>query len=167
MILLSHCTIVIDAWGTLGHEMIGNLAWYHLSPQAKLWVNETLKPTLKNNADPTMTPLGKVADWADQVRHYLGWSAPLHFIDVRDDLIPGGCVMTETTEDCRFQYERDCVNDVCAAGAILNYTKQLMKMGPSSSHHSSLRRDRRSNDDGMDLQNKPYNLTQSLMFLTQ
>ncbi|KAL3937995.1 MAG: hypothetical protein SGBAC_006997 [Bacillariaceae sp.] len=156
---LSHCVVVTQAWGTLGHEIVGNLAWYHLSEDAKSWVNDTLEAGAKGNhlrnheEDPTLTPLGKVADWADNVRHYLGWSAPLHFIDVRDDLIPGGCM--SASEDCRFQYDRDCVNDICAAGAILNYTQQLLGSKPTPGNNNHLRR-----------YQKGYNLTQALMFLT-
>jgi len=154
--VLSQCIVVTQAWGTLGHEIVGNLAWHRLSDDAQSWVKQVLhqkEGDEHKHPDPTMTPLGGVADWADQVRHYLGWSAPLHFIDVRDDLIEGGCLTTETTDDCRFQYQRDCHDDVCAAGAILNYTKQLL--APSRSN--ILR--------GGTLQ-KGYNQTQALMFLT-
>lgn len=110
------------------------------------------------------TPLAIVADWADQVRFYYKWSSPLHYIDVRDDIIlPRGCpvksmstttlngVLTDDTpfnnvtysSNCYFNYTRDCPNDICAAGAIMNYTTQLYNNGYSSwkmmdrmTHHS-------------------------------
>ena len=177
LIVASQYAVVTQAWGTLGHEIVGNLAWYRLSEPAKSWVNETLhvKADEKGNSrlrndhdkedDPTMSPLGRVADWADQVRHYLGWSSPLHFIDVRDDLIPGGCLAA--SDDCRFQYERDCVNDVCVAGAILNYTKQLLGGSkPSPQHQELLPLLLRGGLEASKLQ-KGYNMTQALMFLTQ
>lgn len=147
------------AWGTLGHEMIGNLAWHRLSPSAKSWVQEILH-VVEMSGDDDNSPLGKVADWADQVRHWMGWSSPLHFIDIRDDQI-GGCYSNK--DGCHFQYERDCPNDVCVAGAILNYTKQLYQTDlsssslPSSSSYA-LRGSSRST---------VFNVTQSLMFLTQ
>jgi hypothetical protein len=40
-----------------------------------------------------MTPLGKIATWADQIRFQSEWkwTAPLHYVDIPDDQIPGGC----------------------------------------------------------------------------
>ncbi|CAJ1968521.1 unnamed protein product [Cylindrotheca closterium] len=174
LIVFCQQAVMTQAWGTLGHEIVGNLAWYRLSDPAKTWVNETLHVKTETAAngnpkdidDPTMTPLGKVADWADAVRHYLGWSSPLHFIDVRDDLIPGGCLVA--SDDCKFIYERDCVNDVCVAGAILNYTKQLLssKPSPNHRHHQELLPLLRGGGLKSSRLEKGYNLTQALMFLT-
>ena len=77
-------------WGTVGHEIVGNIAWYHLSASSREWVKEILQHHVQQNQekeeekeednkdDSFMSPLGKVADWADQVRHWMGWSAPLH-----------------------------------------------------------------------------------------
>eukprot|EP00536_Pseudo-nitzschia_multiseries_P013473 jgi/Psemu1/261428/estExt_Genewise1Plus.C_5760016 len=84
--------------------------------------------------------MGVVANWADHVRHFLPWSGPMHFIDVRDDLIEGGChyqYNASTTNDneasassdiCEFDYyHRDCEDSICAAGAISNYSAQLIQ----------------------------------------
>jgi S1/P1 Nuclease len=98
------------------------------------------------------SPLADVADWADQVRHQNAyqWSGPLHYIDVRDDLIDGGCPVVASDEEdkecsdrvsewnghgyslaqcnaCFFNYSRDCVGDRCVAGAIANYTHRLVQ----------------------------------------
>jgi hypothetical protein len=40
------------------------------------------------------------------------WSRPLHYINIPD-------------WSCNYHAERDCVDDICVAGAIRNYTKQL------------------------------------------
>jgi hypothetical protein len=82
---------------------------------------------------------------ADTARysHAFSWSGPLHYINIHDDAIAGGCIVknrTTTTatatslpEDssyaCQFDYARDCANDWCAAGAIVNYTSQLTPSG--------------------------------------
>jgi hypothetical protein len=140
-----------EAWGTLGHEMVGNLAWHRLTESTQTWVKELLIVTTRGSKeDPSLSPLARVADWADQIRHWKAWSAPLHFIDIRDDLIEGGCQTPEVTQDCEFQYERDCPGDVCVAGAILNFTNQLL---PESSNLRGI--------------SSGKNRTQALMFLTQ
>lgn len=86
--------------------------------------------------------LSSVCSWADNVRFRYHWSAPLHFIDTPDNL-------------CGYSYDRDCkdndgVKGRCVAGAINNYTSQLLTYGSSSSHSSSAQ----------------YNLTQALLFLS-
>jgi S1/P1 Nuclease len=102
-----------------------------------------------DNCAEYCSPLAVVADWADRVRYYEPWTAPLHFIDVQDDVIAGGCpvavvvnnkhtdasdhhqiqqqpVPDADQQQCQFIYARDCVDNVCVAGAILNYTKALL-----------------------------------------
>lgn len=143
--------IETSAWGTLGHEIVANLAWMRLRPETKEWVQSLLKHV---EPEDDMSPLAKVADWADEIRHFMGWSAPLHFIDIRDDLVDGGC--ERLSEKCDFQYKRDCPADFCVAGAILNYTDQLLL--PSNSGNL------RSSPSAVSLK---VNQTQALMFLTQ
>jgi hypothetical protein len=130
------------------------------------------------------TPLGKVANWADKVRfeHEFHWTAPLHYIDIPDDSIPGGCPCCQNIMDgslyrsttdalylrssqrsaiqastCAFSYPRDCVNDMCLVGAIYSFSSDFVH---GASHR--LREDNGSR--------KNYNTTitpkQSLMFLT-
>jgi hypothetical protein len=73
---------------------------------------------------------------ADTARysHAYSWSGPLHYIDVHDEDIAGGCpvenritaaLSSPESYTCMFDYARDCANDWCAAGAIVNYTSQL------------------------------------------
>jgi hypothetical protein len=128
--------VYVDAWGQMGHEIVGNLAWTLLSPATRIAVSAILRNDTNHDCHEYCSPLAVVADWADRVRNYEPWSAPLHYIDVQDDTIDGGCpvvVDINATKDinnnqqkCQFVYARDCVDDLCVAGAILNYTKSLL-----------------------------------------
>eukprot|EP00339_Tiarina_fusa_P022639 CAMPEP_0117005448 /NCGR_PEP_ID=MMETSP0472-20121206/6063_1 /TAXON_ID=693140 ORGANISM="Tiarina fusus, Strain LIS" /NCGR_SAMPLE_ID=MMETSP0472 /ASSEMBLY_ACC=CAM_ASM_000603 /LENGTH=353 /DNA_ID=CAMNT_0004706697 /DNA_START=291 /DNA_END=1352 /DNA_ORIENTATION=- len=118
--------------------MVANIAWHRIQNEdTKAWIETILGP--QNGTDDAGSPLAAVADWADRVRHFKPWSGPLHYIDVRDDLYKGGCHYTNNSSSnsssgssnapaagCSFDYERDCPNDICVAGAILNYTSQLL-----------------------------------------
>ncbi len=117
------------SWGTTGHEIVANVAWDSLSKRTQAWVEDILNTTgSTNTTEEDQSPLGAVADWADRVRHFLPWSGPLHYIDVRDDLLSHGChVAPHLNPTCQFLYERDCANNTCVAGAIVNYTQQLLK----------------------------------------
>jgi hypothetical protein len=128
------------AWGTLGHEIVANIAWSRLDSNVQDWISSVLDIV---DPEDDNSPLGAVADWADQVRFHYHWSAALHYIDIRDDEITGGCPIRNVTNEntitadkavdasgnnstaCSFEYTRDCPNDVCVAGAIQNYTSQL------------------------------------------
>lgn len=116
----------VNAWGKLGHEIVGNLAWTLLPNNVQTKVKQILNVTDPKDCQEYCSPLAIVADWADRVRYFKPWSAPLHFIDVRDDLVTGGCPVEESDDmKCEFQYDRDCKDDICVAGAILNYTSQI------------------------------------------
>lgn len=58
-----------------------------------------------------------VANWADDVAANIPWSYGLHFINVMQVPCNAG--------QCSFLYSRDCVEDQCVAGAIMNYTDLL------------------------------------------
>jgi len=118
--------------------MVANLAWRRLSPEVQRKVSTILNITNSSEVEDVGSPMGVVANWADSVRHYLPWSGIMHFINVRDDLIDGGCHYrynnSSQTGDglssdlCQFQYyHRDCVDGICAVGAILNYSTQLIE----------------------------------------
>lgn len=137
--------IVLDlppvvSWGATGHEVVANVAWRLLSNETRNSIELILgtttvtlpEATLSSSACPDCSPLALVADWADQARYTseYHWTAPLHYIDIRDDLIDGACPAGSSNEAtrsplCTFNYTRDCVNDFCVAGAIANYTRQL------------------------------------------
>ena len=133
--ILLYCATGTYAWGKVGHEIVGNLAWALLSPPTQYKISTILNQTATNkDCAEYCSPLAAVADWADRARYSAAyqWTAPLHYVDVRDDTIPGGCPAgrntTTTTQDvCRFVYARDCVDDICVAGAIVNYTSNLRR----------------------------------------
>lgn len=60
-----------------------------------------------------------MSTWADSFRYTSDgrWSAPLHFIDADDN----------PPEQCNVQYDRDCHDDACVVGAIVNYTSILLQ----------------------------------------
>ena len=135
----------VAAWGRQGHEIVANLAWRILSNHTRTKVIDILQFNATTSStrilEPTDTaavscescsPLAWVADWADSVRHTQAyrWTSPLHYIDVRDDSISGGCPAGEGDDlspECQFDYSRDCPDDICVAGAIVNYTDILLE----------------------------------------
>jgi len=152
----------VNGWGHEGHCIVANIAYSRLS----LEVQDAVKSILNFNAsaadfgaeklggkdDPlNSSPLAAVASWADKVRFTsrYHWSTPLHFVDVRDDEVDGGCPCTRNIaagynslltgnvgagdesscslhSSCSFVYDRDCVKDFCAVGGIVNYTTRLV-----------------------------------------
>ncbi|XP_049403234.1 endonuclease 2 isoform X2 [Solanum stenotomum] len=124
---------VVHGWGLDGHYTVCKIAQSRLSKAAADAV-EKLLPTSANG------DLASVCIWADRVKFHYHWSSPLHYIDTPDNL-------------CNYQYKRDCkdedgVEDRCVAGAIYNYTNQLLSYNKGNDHVST------------------YNLTESLLFLS-
>lgn len=150
LLLVSYFTILkpttIHAWGKDGHQIVANIAYNRLSPSSRAAVDKILNITIYPYS--TQTPLGVVADWADEYRQKEKWSEQLHYIDIPDETLPMGChweyekeyhqqggVMGGTRglrgvkdgddRHCTFVYDSDCVNDACVAGSIPNYTSIL------------------------------------------
>ncbi|XP_052200025.1 endonuclease 2 [Diospyros lotus] len=123
---------VVHCWGLDGHLTICRIAQSRLSAAAATAVKELLPAAAEDD-------LGSECSWADRVKFHYHWSSALHFIDTPDNL-------------CSYQYNRDCKDengekDRCVAGAINNYTTQLLGYGnAASSQH--------------------YNLTEALLFLS-
>ncbi|KAK8668228.1 hypothetical protein V6N13_105691 [Hibiscus sabdariffa] len=117
----------IHGWGTDGHSIICKIAQSRLSDAAADSVNELLPKWAEDD-------LGSVCSWADQVRFRYRWSSPLHFIN--------------TPEICSYKYtNEDGEAGRCVAGAINNYTSQLLTSNSASNKAQ-------------------YNLTESLLFLS-
>lgn len=151
----------VSGWGHEGHCIVANIAYSRLTPDVQDAVDAILNYNVSDTelayghgdkSDPLNTsPLAAVANWADKVRFTTEyhWSTPLHFVDVRDDTIDGGCpctrnvgeygdMMNDNDDDtqsctvhssCWFVYDRDCAKDFCAVGGIANYTSRLVKNG--------------------------------------
>ncbi|PHT33382.1 Endonuclease 3 [Capsicum baccatum] len=124
---------VVHGWGLDGHYSVCKIAQSRLSKAAAKAVEELLPHSA--NGD-----LASVCIWADRVKFRYHWSSPLHYIDTPDKL-------------CTYRYSRDCkdedgVADRCVAGAINNYTNQLLTYNKGSDQAST------------------YNLTEALLFLS-
>ena len=144
----------VDAWGREGHMIIANVAYERLRVESRALVGEILgfgEVTDNNESDPlNSTPLSHVANWADAVRFTRAyhWSGALHYVDIKDSYISGGCPCTRPITTltsahqgssnskyctigvaeslCNFSIERDCPSSFCAVGAISNFTHRLM-----------------------------------------
>ncbi len=131
------------AWGKEGHEIIANIAYNLMTPETKEASSHILFPSNDFNATDDISPLAAVANWADKVRYTkeFAWTAPLHYVDVQDELVKGGCPYTPEElphvkkarkSKCTFQYKRDCVDDLCAVGAIETFSHRCKKHDPQS-----------------------------------
>ncbi|KAI7996174.1 Endonuclease 2 [Camellia lanceoleosa] len=122
--------VVVHGWGIDGHLTICRIAQSRLSEGAAAAVKALLPASAGDD-------LGSECSWADRVKFHYHWSSSLHFIDTPDNL-------------CTYQYTRDCKDEYgvqgrCVAGAINNYTSQLLSYGNAASQ---------------------YNLTEALLFLS-
>ncbi|KAF3325617.1 endonuclease 1 [Carex littledalei] len=124
----------VFCWSKEGHMMTCKIAQDLLEPVADEAVRNLLPDYAKGD-------LSALCVWADQIRHWYKyrWTSSLHFIDTPD-------------KACSFVYSRDCHDpkgqkDMCVAGAISNFTTQLL-------HYKHGTSDRR------------YNLTEALLFLS-
>ncbi|KAL5553154.1 hypothetical protein UlMin_040555 [Ulmus minor] len=122
----------VHGWGYDGHFTVCRIAQARLSKAAADAVKQLLPKYAQND-------LGSVCIWADHVKFRYPWSSALHYIDTPDGL-------------CTYQYNRDCkdLDDLkgrCVAGAINNYTTQLLGYNGGASQSQ-------------------YNLTEALLFLS-
>jgi len=92
-------------WGAVGHEVVASVAQALLTSSAASAASDILNGQT----------LSDVSSWADSVKRSPGyeWSGVLHYINTPD-------------WKCNFQYSRDCGDDACVAGALLNYTARLV-----------------------------------------
>ncbi|GLU23076.1 hypothetical protein SLE2022_391080 [Rubroshorea leprosula] len=123
-----------QAWSKEGHALTCQIAQSLLEQEAA----EAVANLLPHNVNGDLSAL---CTWPDQIRHWYKyrWTSSLHFIDTPDGA-------------CNYDYERDChdphgVDGMCVAGAIQNFTLQLL-------HYREGTADRR------------YNMTEALLFLS-
>ena len=104
----------IRGWGAIGHNITVRLAQTQLTGSAPDWIRSLIPWHWNGN-------LNAMASWADNILYSntnptgygnWQWSRELHYINTPD-------------WSCNYQWERDCRNDLCVAGAIKNYTRQL------------------------------------------
>lgn len=169
----------VAAWGKDGHEIVANIAYNLLSEATKEAAYNILFPDDNFNATEYQSPLAAVANWADKVRFTktFAWTTPLHYVDVKDKLIQGGCPVIPSPENnnpdnlggsfdsesnCTVVYNRDCTNDHCAIGAIFDFY-HISKYPHDSEHNENNGLRGSTNHHG----ESTYNVTQreSFMFL--
>ncbi|CAF1154527.1 unnamed protein product [Adineta ricciae] len=104
----------VHGWGPVGHATIVRLAQSQLTKEGL----ERIAPLIPWHWNGNLSAM---ASWADDILYSDAnptgygnwqWSRPLHYINVPD-------------WNCEYRPERDCINDICVAGAIRNYTKRL------------------------------------------
>ncbi|KAI3731606.1 hypothetical protein L1987_62795 [Smallanthus sonchifolius] len=130
LLVLLVAPVAVRGWGVDGHFTTCKIAQGRLSESAVDAINQLLPKYADGD-------LASLCSWADHVKFRYHWSSPLHYIDTPDNL-------------CTYQYQRDCkdedgVKGRCVAGAIMNYTTQLLDYGKQESQ---------------------YNLTEALLFLS-
>lgn len=96
---------VVDAWGVAGHSIVAWIADKMLNPEAR----NVLESDIGGFDD-----LSNVSTWCDKYDHTsVGrWSAPLHYINY-------------PSHECAFDWDVDCEEDFCVAGALVNFSQQL------------------------------------------
>ncbi|BFI32572.1 hypothetical protein AXG93_1544s1240 [Marchantia polymorpha subsp. ruderalis] len=111
-----------SAWNYDGHAIICNLARPLLTAAAAAKVDSLLNSEFPHNFSTLCT-------WGDEFQYLpqYSWSPPLHFINTPD-------------KACTYDYTRDCRGmfgqpNMCASGAINNYTTQLIT--PSDTHNKT------------------------------
>ena len=92
------------AWGSLGHQVIANIAYSQLGPKGRIEVDRLLA------LEPGAT-LVSISTWADEHRNPA--TAPWHYVN-----FPRG--------NCKFEPARDCPDGRCVVGAI---EKQVAILG--------------------------------------
>ena len=113
LLFLILCTVTshVQGWGMVGHSLIAHLAQSQLDQKVLEWVQTHLT-----------SDMSEIAFWADSIHsssnNVLGsskwqWSRPLHYVNT-------------PPWNCTYDHERDCKNDICAYGAVKNYSSRLM-----------------------------------------
>lgn len=102
--LIMQVAVALPMWGPIGHSIVGSIAQNYLDQTTSSQCNTILDGQT----------LAEVSYRADQVKNQpaYAWSYNLHFINTPDWA-------------CNFSPSRDCSDDICVYGAILNYTSRL------------------------------------------
>ena len=104
----------VASWGSVGHQIIASLAQSQLTTKTSQWIAPLISPRWNGT-------LSAAAMWADNIIRSSSnstdvldwqWSRPLHYVNIPD-------------WECNYLRDRDCVDDICADGAIRNYSRRL------------------------------------------
>lgn len=96
-------------WGAMGHRLIVEIAWDHLTPATRAAVSSLLAGQ----------PLGSAATWADSIRPGRRATGPLHYVN-----LPAG--------SAAWHPERYCPGGACVVGAVEKYRAVLAERSAST-----------------------------------
>ncbi|KAG8945385.1 hypothetical protein FRC04_000835 [Tulasnella sp. 424] len=117
-----------QAWGSLGHKTVANVALNFLQPEVLASVQTILAADeRKTRPNPSIVD---VATWADEwsLKKDGVFSKPFHFIDANDD----------PPFECNVDLDRDCDQSRgCVVTAIANYTQQLRPPSRSNANDTA------------------------------
>ena len=126
-ILLTCCLIrpfSAHAWWETGHQVIGRLAAFRLTPAARTRVAQILN--VPDSPEAVSDALAEACIWADHYRTENKTTAPWHFIDL-------------ALQDQKTDIPKRCENDDCVTGRIRLFAAQLSaKTTPQNSRWSDL-----------------------------
>jgi len=109
LVVLAAVPAPANAWGALGHQLVGALAQTRLTPQADAQV----RALLRDEPEPT---LAGVAMWADNLRttdpDRFKATSRWHYVNLSGD-------------NCHYDAARDCPGGECVVGAIETQTRLL------------------------------------------
>jgi hypothetical protein len=83
------------AWGPRGHRLVAEIAWRHLTPEAKKRVRELLRQG---------ETLSTISTWPDEIRAERKWTSRWHYVN-----IPREAKAFDRARDCPTRPEGDCV----------------------------------------------------------
>ena len=122
-----------NAWGTEGHRVVANLAWRLIQEETRDAIVDILAldhdyygvqmiEICGDNEDPC-SPLGAVAEWADDVKKERGSSGPSHSINTLENPL---ALSDESNTTARtIDFNADCPKDDCIIGDIVTFTNEL------------------------------------------
>lgn len=95
----------VNAWGSEGHQIVGQVAQAFLSSAVAQQVDAILGGK----------SLGEVSTWADTIKRKPGYefTRSLHYVDVGDEAT------------CVYNDDRDCANGQCIVGALELFSKDV------------------------------------------
>lgn len=162
--------LLVQAYGTPGHRVVANLAWRLVSNETQEIIQDILQQGVSlytaqiveicGDNEDACTPLGKVAEWADDMKDPLGDEGPVHSIQTSNtapkltDRTEEGLLASPTAYSVN--YTVDCPDDLCVLGAIVQFSGDLMD------HHDPYDTGAVGDSDGRSW-SMPH---ESLMFLT-
>lgn len=108
LLTLTLATAPVTAWGSEGHQIIGEIAQRFLTSTAARTVETLLDPHMQGK-------LAAAATWADEIKSdpAMRWADHLHYVNPTGDNPPHTC--------SRFDRARDCPGDACVMGTSFKH----------------------------------------------